>query len=613
MSDSVLFGELNLDTNILRALTELGYETPSPIQARCIPLLLDGKDVLGMAQTGTGKTAAFALPLLGRIDLKAKHPQILVLCPTRELAVQVAEAFQAYARFLPGFHVLPIYGGQSYSLQLRQLQRGPQVIVGTPGRVMDHLDRGTLKIDKLQALVLDEADEMLRMGFIDAVETIMAKTPASRQTALFSATMPNEIRRITSKYMREPEQIKIESKTSTVANIEQRYWMIQGVNKLDALARMLETEEYDGVIIFARTKNATVELAEKLEARGYSASAINGDMNQQLRERTIERLKNGDLDILVATDVAARGLDVKRISIVINYDIPHDTEGYVHRIGRTGRAGRKGKAILFVSHREKRLLRAIEHATSQPIEPMELPSRDLITQKRVSNFRNKLEKVFTKQDLTYCKDLCAQLSDELTLDQEDLMAALLYMAQKEKPLQLPPETFAKERPARNSRDSDKSSKRPADRENRKREPSAEGKKRPRDRDRGNAEVVWERYRIGVGRDDGIEPKHIVGTIANEADLSSRYIGHVKLHDNYSTVELPEGLPTELLKHFQTLKICGKAMNLHRISENDAKPEGKKTAEGKSDSTEAKPARRKLSHPGKVKTFAARPKTSEKDD
>ncbi|MEH6472387.1 MAG: DEAD/DEAH box helicase [Halopseudomonas sp.] len=605
MSDTVTFDELNLDAKILRAVTELGYETPSPIQASCIPLLLDGKDVLGMAQTGTGKTAAFALPLLGRIDLKAKHPQVLVLCPTRELAVQVAEAFQAYARYLPGFHVLPIYGGQSYSLQLRQLQRGPQVVVGTPGRVMDHLERRTLKLDKLQAMVLDEADEMLKMGFIDAVETIMAKTPESRQTALFSATMPNEIRRITSKYMRDPQQIKIASKTSTVANIEQRYWMIRGVNKLDALTRMLETEDYDGVIIFARTKNATVELAEKLEARGYSASAINGDMNQQLRERTIERLKKGDLDILVATDVAARGLDVKRISIVINYDIPHDTEGYVHRIGRTGRAGRPGKAILFVSHREKRLLHAIERATSQPIEPMELPSRDLITQKRVGNFRNQLEQVFAKEDLAYYRDLCDQLSEELTLDPTDLTAALLYLAQKEKPLQLPPEAPARERTPRENRAQNK--------DNSRREPRKEGKEgkegknRPRDRDRGNAEVTWERYRIGVGRDDGVEPKHIVGTIANEADLSSRYIGHVKLHDDYSTVELPEGLPTELLKHFQTLKICGKPMKLHRIGESTPRSESTPS------SKEAKPARRKLSHPSKDKAAKPPIKPTPKDD
>ncbi len=558
MSDPTpTFAELELDDSLLRAVTELGYETPSPIQARCIPLLLEGKDVLGMAQTGTGKTAAFALPLMHRIDLKANHPQVLVLCPTRELAVQVAEAFQAYSRHLRGFHVMPIYGGQSYSTQLRSLKRGPQVIVGTPGRVMDHLERGTLKLDKLKALVLDEADEMLRMGFIDAVETIMAKTPAERQTALFSATMPNEIRRISAKYMRDPQQIKIASKTSTVSNIEQRCWMIQGVNKLDALSRMLETEDYDGVIIFARTKNATVELAEKLEARGYSASALNGDMNQQLRERTVERLKKGSLDILVATDVAARGLDVERISLVINYDIPYDTEAYVHRIGRTGRAGRTGKAILFVSYREKRLLRAIEKATSQPIQPMDLPSRDLITEKRVGNFRNQLEQVFTKEDLTYYRDLSTQLTDELNLESGELTAALLYLAQKEKPLQLPPEV-----PAREHKPRERNERNSNDRDNRR--DGNQDKRRPRDKDRGNADVVWERYRIGVGRDDGIEPKHIVGTIANEADLSSRFIGHVKLHDDYSTVELPEGLPTELLKHFQTLKICGKPMRLHRI-------------------------------------------------
>lgn len=571
MSDPTpTFAELALDDSLLRAVTELGYETPSPIQARCIPLLLEGKDVLGMAQTGTGKTAAFALPLMSRIDIKANHPQVLVLCPTRELAVQVAEAFQAYARHLSGFHVMPIYGGQSYSIQLRQLKRGPQVVVGTPGRVMDHLERGTLKIDRLKALVLDEADEMLRMGFIEAVETIMAKTPAERQTALFSATMPNEIRRITTKYMREPQQIKIASKTSTVSNIEQRCWMIQGVNKLDALSRMLETEDYDGVIIFARTKNATVELAEKLEARGYSASALNGDMNQQLRERTVERLKRGSLDILVATDVAARGLDVERISLVVNYDIPYDTEAYVHRIGRTGRAGRQGKAILFVSYREKRLLRAIEKATSQPIQPMDLPSRDLITEKRVGNFRNQLEQVFSNEDLAYYRELSNQLKDELNLEPGELTAALLYLAQKEKPLQLPPEAPMRERKPREQNRSDRDSSRDRNRDGNR----DSNKRRPRDKDRGNADVSWERYRIGVGRDDGIEPKHIVGTIANEADLSSRYIGHVKLHDDYSTVELPEGLPSELLKHFQNLKICGKPMRLHRIGESNESGERK---------------------------------------
>ncbi|WP_421864445.1 DEAD/DEAH box helicase [Motiliproteus sp.] len=570
MSDTPRFDELELDENILRALTELGYETPSPIQARCIPILLNGQDVLGMAQTGTGKTAAFALPLLQRIDLKASHPQVLVLCPTRELAVQVAEAFQAYARFMRGFHVLPIYGGQSYSLQLRQLKRGPQVVVGTPGRVMDHLERGTLKLDKLNALVLDEADEMLRMGFIEAVETIMAKTPETRQTALFSATMPEEIRRITSDYMCDPQQVKIAAKTSTVSNIEQRCWMIQGVNKLDALTRMLEAEDYDGVIIFARTKNATAELAEKLEARGYSAAALNGDMNQTLRERTVDRLKKGNLDILVATDVAARGLDVDRISLVVNYDIPYDTEAYVHRIGRTGRAGRQGKAILFVSYREKRLLRAIEKATSQPIEPMELPSRDLVTQKRVDKFRDQLVDVFASEDLSYYRELLGQLSEQLVMEPSELASALLYLAQKEKPLQLPPEAPVRERKPRKERDGDRGH----DKRDR---PDRDGKKRKFEKDES---IDWERYRIDVGRDDGVEPKHIVGTIANEADLNSRYIGHVKLHDDYSTVELPEGMPKELLQHFQKLKICGKPMHLQRIGYNDDR-QGKTDAESDS--------------------------------
>ncbi len=357
---SITFSDLNLNASILKALKDEGYESPSPIQAECIPLLLDGSDVLGMAQTGTGKTAAFALPLLERLDLGLAKPQLLVLTPTRELAVQVAEAFQAYARHMKKFHVLPIYGGQNYSLQLKQLRRGPQVIVGTPGRILDHISRKTLDLSGLKALVLDEADEMLRMGFIDDVETIMAETPDDRQTALFSATMPEQIRRITKRYMHSPKEVKIAAKTSTVENIEQVYWTVAGTNKIEALSRILETEEYDGVIVFARTKTATVELAEKLEARGYAASALNGDMNQTLRERTVNRLKTGKLDILIATDVAARGLDVNRIELVINYDIPYDTEAYVHRIGRTGRAGRKGKAILFVAHRERRLLFAIE-------------------------------------------------------------------------------------------------------------------------------------------------------------------------------------------------------------------------------------------------------------
>ncbi|MET0255902.1 MAG: DEAD/DEAH box helicase, partial [Luteibacter sp.] len=377
------FSALSLDANVVRALTEVGYETPSPIQAATIPALLEGRDVIGQAQTGTGKTAAFALPVLSRIDLRAGNkPQALVLAPTRELAIQVAEAFQKYATYLPGFQVLPIYGGQSYGPQLQGLKRGAQVLVGTPGRVIDHLDKGTLDLSALRFLVLDEADEMLRMGFIDDVEKLLQATPEGRQVALFSATMPAPIRRIAQTYLKDPVEVTIKNKTTTAANIRQRYWWVSGVHKLDALTRILEAESFDAMIVFARTKSATEELASKLQARGFAAAAINGDIAQAQRERVIDQLKTGKLDILIATDVAARGLDVERISHVLNYDIPHDTESYVHRIGRTGRAGRSGEAILFVTPREKNLLRQIERATRQPIEQMQLPTIEAVNDTR---------------------------------------------------------------------------------------------------------------------------------------------------------------------------------------------------------------------------------------
>ncbi len=560
MSDlPVRFDELNLDKNILKALKELGYEEPSPIQASSIPLLLDGKDLLGMAQTGTGKTAAFALPLISRLDLKRNEPQLLVLAPTRELAIQVSEAFQSYARYIKGFHVLPIYGGQSYSLQLKQLRRGPQVIVGTPGRMLDHLERKTLKLDKIQALVLDEADEMLRMGFIDDVETIMSKIPKGYQTALFSATMPEQIRRISKGYMNDPQEVKIAAKTSTVESIEQQYWKVAGVNKIDALSRILESETYDGVIIFTRTKTATVELAERLEARGYSASALNGDMSQVLRERTINNLKKNKLDILIATDVAARGLDVDRIDLVINFDIPYDTEAYVHRIGRTGRAGRKGKAILFVTHRETRLLKAIEKATKQTITPIGLPTNDDLTQKRVAQFKHDLVSVFSDQSLGFFEQLTDELSAELNLSHQQLASGLLYMAQKGRPLQLPKDPPPRERESREPRD--RSDNRKQDRQ------KSEGKGRATDVE------TWERYRLEIGRDDGIEVKNIVGAIANEADISSRYIGHIKLNNDHSTVELPEGMPEDLLAHLRKIEICGKLtdMKLMGKSSGESKP------------------------------------------
>ena len=400
-----LFSELGLAAPILKAVHEAGYETPSPIQAQSIAPLLTGRDLLGQAQTGTGKTAAFSLPLLSLINVKAKSPQMLVLAPTRELAIQVSEAIQTYARYLKGLHVLPIYGGQSMGIQLRQIQRHPQVIVGTPGRVLDHIRRGTLKLGELQSLVLDEADEMLRMGFIDDVETILKETPEKRQVALFSATMPGPIHRVATRYLKDPVEIRIKSKTSTVDTINQRYWQVTGTHKLDALTRILEVEDFDGMIIFVRTKNATVELAEKLEARGYSSSPLNGDMNQALREKTVDRMKKSKLDILIATDVAARGLDIDRMSHVVNYDVPYDTESYVHRIGRTGRAGRKGEAILFISPREKRMLFAIEKATKQTITKMQLPSSEDIADRRVMQFNQQLSETIESQDLAFFQNV----------------------------------------------------------------------------------------------------------------------------------------------------------------------------------------------------------------
>ncbi|MFB3091477.1 MAG: DEAD/DEAH box helicase, partial [Gammaproteobacteria bacterium] len=386
----ISFDDLNLSAPLMKALKDVGYESPSPIQAKTIPLVMAGKDLVGQAQTGTGKTAAFALPLLSRVNLKKKSPQVLVLAPTRELAIQVAEAFQTYAKHMKGFHVLPIYGGQDYSTQLRPLKRGVHVVVGTPGRVMDHMRRGTLKLDALDCLVLDEADEMLRMGFIEDVEWILEQIPEKRQIVLFSATMPTQIRNIAKKYLQDPEQVTIKNKTATVETTHQRYWMVSGAHKLDALTRILEAENHDAVLIFVRTRITTVELAEKLQARGYAAVALNGDLQQKQRERTLTQLKSGKLDILVATDVAARGLDVDRISHVINYDIPNDTEAYIHRIGRTGRAGRTGEAILFVTPREKHWLHRIERATRQKIEMMELPSTEMINDKRVARFKQNI-------------------------------------------------------------------------------------------------------------------------------------------------------------------------------------------------------------------------------
>lgn len=555
---SLRFDEMALAAPILKAIIEVGYETPSPIQAESIPLLLEGHDLLGQAQTGTGKTAAFALPLLSRIDSSQTYPQLLVLAPTRELAIQVAEAMQTYARHLPGFHVLPIYGGQSMGQQLRQLERGVQVVVGTPGRVLDHLGRGTLDLSRLKAVVLDEADEMLRMGFIDDVDEILSHTPPERQVALFSATMPAPIRRIAMRHLHDPVEVKIAAKTSTVEAITQRYWQVRGLHKLDALTRILEVTDFDAMIIFVRTKIVTEELAEKLEARGYEAAALNGDLNQQQRERTIERLKDGKLDIVVATDVAARGLDVPRISHVVNYDIPNDTESYVHRIGRTGRAGRTGEAILFVAPREKRMLYAIEQATRQRIEPMQLPTRNEIVDRRIDQFKRQISETIESQELDFFRELMEAFQNEQALDMEDVAAALAYLVQKEQPLQpeiedLPPEperrTNERERP-------DRARERDGGRER----GGRDGGER-RERFNATNEMDMRRYRIEVGREHGVQPKNIVGAIANEIGLDSNFIGNISIRDHFTLLDLPEGMPADSFAHLKGVRVCGRPLNI----------------------------------------------------
>ncbi|KZQ04568.1 DEAD/DEAH box helicase [Enterobacter kobei] len=568
------FADLGLKAPILEALNDLGYEKPSPIQAECIPHLLSGRDVLGMAQTGSGKTAAFSLPLLNNIDPDLRAPQILVLAPTRELAVQVAEAMTEFSKHMRGVNVVALYGGQRYDVQLRALRQGPQIVVGTPGRLLDHLKRGTLDLSKLSGLVLDEADEMLRMGFIEDVETIMAQIPEGHQTALFSATMPEAIRRITKRFMKDPQEVRIQSSVTTRPDISQSYWSVYGMRKNEALVRFLEAEDFDAAIIFVRTKNATLEVAEALERNGYNSAALNGDMNQALREQTLERLKDGRLDILIATDVAARGLDVERISLVVNYDIPMDSESYVHRIGRTGRAGRAGRALLFVENRERRLLRNIERTMKLTIPEAELPNAELLGKRRLEKFAAKVQQQLESSDLDQYRALLSQIqptAEGEELDMETLAAALLKMAQGERTLIVPPD--APMRPKREFRDRDDRFESRGDRNDRGPRgdrPERGGEDRPR-RERREAGDM-ELYRIEVGRDDGVEVRHIVGAIANEGDISSRYIGNIKLFASHSTIELPKGMPGEVLQHFTRTRILNKPMNMQLLGDAQPRPD-----------------------------------------
>ena len=585
------FNEMGLIKPVLKALDDLGYETPTSIQAKTIPHVLNGCDLLGQAQTGTGKTAAFALPLLSRIDIKLKKPQVLVLAPTRELAIQVAESFKGYAARIKGFNVLPVYGGQAYAGQLNQLKRGVHVIVGTPGRLMDLMKRGVLDLTHLISLVIDEADEMLRMGFIDDVEWILEQTPPQRQICLFSATMPAPIKKIAVKYLNDPKDVFIKLRTATAATIRQRFWMVKGTHKLDALTRILEAETFDAIIVFVRTKTATVELAEKLEARGYAAVALNGDIAQKARERTIDRFKKGKIDILVATDVAARGLDVERVSHVINYDIPNGAESYVHRIGRTGRAGREGDAILFVSPRERWMLRVIEKTTRQKIEMMNLPSTEAINDKRIADFNQGITDTLASKELGPYLDLMDQYRQEHDVPALEIAAALALMLQGDKPLLLSSPKKSSNAPVKSSaahsaaqpektgfQGTSKGESKKSETSSQ-RDSSVKGRMEKKIKDKPAAKQQrpkkksaslppgkgMERFRIEVGEIHGVKPKDIVGSIANEAELDGKFIGTITIEQDHSFVDLPIGMPATIFELLQKVRVVGQQLKISKSS------------------------------------------------
>ena len=574
-STDLSFNDLSLSTPIIKALKNVGYESPSPIQAKIIPFVMDGRDVIGQAQTGTGKTAAFALPLLSKINLRLKTPQILVLTPTRELAIQVSEAFQRYAKFLNGFHVLPIYGGQEYGVQLRQLKRGVHIVVGTPGRVMDHMRRGTLKMENITCLVLDEADEMLRMGFIDDVKWVLEQLPKQRQIALFSATIPTPIRNISKRYLNKPEQITIEAKSITADTVRQRYVLVNGREKLDSLTTILESMTFNAIIIFVRTKIATVELSEKLAARGYACTALNGDITQKLREQTIRRLKSGKLDMLIATDVAARGLDVKRISHVINYDIPSDPEAYTHRIGRTGRMGCEGETILFVTPREKHLLRIIEKGTSKKIERMSMPTAEVINQERIQRFKQSITNALEVNDNQLFRKIIEEYQNETGHSAISIATALARLSKGSEPFLVVSE-----------------------KKKEKSKPNGFGKARKSKQ--AKPERDMERFRIEVGINHDVKASNIVGAISNEAGVESRYIKNVTIYDDYATLDLPNEMPRNTFNMLKKVWVCGKQLNISYLSEK-FEPTNKKRNKPPSKKKQHTKSKRKHSRKRKSKS------------
>lgn len=565
---------MDLIESVMSGLEDIGFETPTPIQVSAIPSLLSGRDILGQAQTGTGKTAAFALPILSMINPHIMDTQALVLVPTRELALQLTDAFLQYSSRMSRVSVLAVYGGQDYREQLRRLRGGAHIVVGTPGRVMDHIRRGTLKLDKIQYLVLDEADEMLQMGFIDDISWILEQTPEERQTALFSATLPLPIRKIAQRYMKSPEEIIMKNRVATAPTINQRYISVNQSGKVDALARVIEAEQFDGMLVFVRTKAATIELVESLEARGYAAEALNGDIKQIQRERTVERFKEGKLDILVATDVAARGLDVDRISHVINYDIPHDTETYIHRVGRTGRAGRSGEAILFATYKEKRMLDAIERATKQRITQMDPPSAKVINEKRIAVFKEKMTSIIKNQDLSFFTKLLKEYQEENDVSPLEMAAALAKQIQGDTPFLMAENTMKTVKKTTHIKTEGAVS---------------AGSKEKTSRDGGSYErksgqpmapvVGMEKFRLEVGKSHGAKPGNIVGCIANEAGIDSDYICRLKMFDDYTTVELPSGMPPQI---FQTLKkawVVKRQLNISRIGGSEKSADSSKKRDG----------------------------------
>jgi len=569
-SPAVPFSELGLSDTVVRAVKAIGYESASPIQAATIPPMLEGTDILGQAQTGTGKTAAFALPILSRLDMKKRVPQALVLVPTRELAIQVSEAFQKYAAGQHAFHVLPIYGGQSYVPQLNALKRGPQVIVGTPGRIIDHLERGTLQLDGIRCVVLDEADEMLAMGFSDAMEAILSQTPAEKQVALFSATMAPNIRRIAQTHLKNPREVVIKGKSATAANIRQSYWMVSGLHKLDALTRIVEVAEFDAMLVFVRTKQSTVDLAERLQARGFAAVALNGDIQQSMREKTIAQLKAGKIDILVATDVAARGLDVERITHVVNFDVPYDTESYVHRIGRTGRAGRSGEAILFIAPRERNLLRLIERATRQTIEPLSLPTVDDVNSRRLAKFKARIGEALAGGPADFYRKAVQEVALETGADLLSVAAAIATLVEGGAPVKssAPTQTYA---PSPDRGGDEGAQRKPRRERDREREPApdlpqvAEGDYAFED---DGKQITW---RLAVGHRHGANPGNIVGAIANEARLHGPQINGVDVRENFTLVRLPAALSQAVIDRLSKVRIRGQALSLEASSTPRGKP------------------------------------------